>query len=65
MDGNNESGFSFSVHAENIHELRDILAEASDFVTNWFDTVNQAAHDHDKAQREKEFIRYCFTGKFD
>lgn len=68
MDKQNETqstGWSFSVNATSIHELRDILAEASDYITGWFDTANKAAHDHDQEQREKAFIRYCFTGRFE
>jgi len=60
-----ETGFSFSVQAEGIHELRDILSDASDHITAMFDAANAAAHDHDLQQRERAFIRYCFTGTFD
>lgn len=65
MTENTETGFTFSVHAESIHNLRDVLSDAHDLVTEMFDTANKTVHDFDKAQREKAFIRYCNTGKFD
>ena len=64
-ENQSETGFSFSVNANSIHELRDVLMDAAQLVTEMFYTANEAVHDFDKAQREKAFIRYCNTGKFD
>lgn len=63
MTENTETGFTFDVHANNPKELRDVLLSACDTVTLMFDTVNKAVNERE--QREKAFIRYCFTGKFD
>lgn len=65
MTETTETGFAFNVHANSIHELRDVLSDAHDLVTEMFDTANKAVYDFERAQRGKAFIRYCFTGKFD